>query len=47
MKYAEIAEGVGKALEKADPDHAADYKKNTDALVKKLDGAEHASSRTA
>ena len=25
MKYAEVAEGVGKSLEKADPDHAADY----------------------
>ncbi|MCP3817622.1 metal ABC transporter substrate-binding protein [Streptomyces sp. A3M-1-3] len=35
-KYAEAAKGVGKALEKADPDHAADYKKNTDALVGKL-----------
>ncbi|MEU6764673.1 metal ABC transporter substrate-binding protein [Streptomyces sp. NPDC046853] len=38
VKYAEVTEGVGKALEKADPDHAADYKKNTKALVKKLDG---------
>ncbi len=37
VKYAEVAEGVGKAFEKADPDHAADYKKNTAALVKKLD----------
>lgn len=37
MKYAEAAEGVGKAMQKADPDHAADYRKNTDALVKKLD----------
>ncbi|MFI8187605.1 metal ABC transporter substrate-binding protein [Streptomyces sp. NPDC085946] len=36
VKYAEIAEGVGKALEKADPDHAADYRKNTEALVGKL-----------
>ncbi|MFG1669118.1 metal ABC transporter substrate-binding protein [Streptomyces sp. Y7] len=36
VKYAEIAKGVGSAFEKADPDHAADYKKNTDALVKKL-----------
>ncbi|WP_455357342.1 metal ABC transporter substrate-binding protein [Streptomyces sp. SYSU K217416] len=35
-KYAEVAQGVGKAMEKADPDHAADYKKNTDALVGKL-----------
>ncbi|MGW0902338.1 metal ABC transporter substrate-binding protein [Streptomyces sp. NPDC002853] len=37
VKYAEVAEGVGKSLEKADPDHAAAYKKNTKALVKKLD----------
>ncbi|MFD4256164.1 metal ABC transporter substrate-binding protein [Streptomyces sp. NPDC058534] len=38
VKYAEVAEGVGKAFEKADPDHAADYKKNTEALVAKLGG---------
>ncbi|MFD0062716.1 metal ABC transporter substrate-binding protein [Streptomyces sp. NPDC056690] len=38
VKYAEVAEGVGKAFEKADPDHAAAYKKNTAALVGKLDG---------
>ena len=37
MRYAEVAKGVGAAFEKADPDHAADYKKNTAALVKKLD----------
>ncbi|KMS68188.1 ABC transporter substrate-binding protein [Streptomyces viridochromogenes] len=37
VKYAEVAKGVGAAFEKADPDHAADYKKNTEALVKKLD----------
>ena len=37
VKYAEVAKGVGKAFEKEDPDNAADYKKNTDALVKKLD----------
>ncbi|MFC8127607.1 metal ABC transporter substrate-binding protein [Streptomyces sp. NPDC057302] len=37
VKYAEVAEGVGKAMEKADPDHAAAYKKNTKALVGKLD----------
>ncbi|WP_428954800.1 metal ABC transporter substrate-binding protein [Streptomyces sp. cg35] len=37
VKYAEVAEGVGKALQKADPDHAADYKKNTAAVVKDLD----------
>ncbi|MBT2478244.1 metal ABC transporter substrate-binding protein [Streptomyces sp. ISL-94] len=36
VKYAEVAKGVGAALEKADPDHAADYKKNTDDLVGKL-----------
>lgn len=36
VKYAEVAKGVGAAFEKADPAHAADYKKNTDALVKKL-----------
>ncbi|MCF1599711.1 metal ABC transporter solute-binding protein, Zn/Mn family [Streptomyces muensis] len=36
VKYAEIANGVGAAFEKADPDNAADYKKNTAALVKKL-----------
>ncbi|MFG2677565.1 metal ABC transporter substrate-binding protein [Streptomyces sp. NPDC048392] len=38
VKYAEVAEGVGKAFEKADPEHAADYRKNTAALVGKLDG---------
>ncbi|NUP16151.1 MAG: zinc ABC transporter substrate-binding protein [Streptomyces sp.] len=38
VKYAEVAKGVGAAFEKADPDHAADYKKNTEALVKRLDG---------
>ncbi|MET9388384.1 metal ABC transporter substrate-binding protein [Streptomyces sp. NPDC002928] len=37
VKYAEVAKGVGSAFEKADPDHAADYKKNTAALVAKLD----------
>ncbi|MFL0023408.1 metal ABC transporter substrate-binding protein [Streptomyces sp. NBUL23] len=36
VKYAEVAKGVGTSLEKADPDHAADYKKNTDALVAEL-----------
>lgn len=35
-KYAEIAQGVGAAFEKADPDHAADYKANTKALVGEL-----------
>ncbi|WP_307715585.1 metal ABC transporter substrate-binding protein [Streptomyces sp. V4I23] len=38
VKYAEVAKGVGKALGKADPDHAADYTKNADALVSKLNG---------
>ncbi|MFJ3721371.1 metal ABC transporter substrate-binding protein [Streptomyces sp. NPDC090045] len=53
-KYAEIAKGVGAALEKADPNHAADYKKNTDELVGKLtaldtefkDGLKNTASRT-
>lgn len=36
VRYSQVAEGVGKAFEKADPDHAADYKKNTATLVKKL-----------
>ncbi|WKD34744.1 metal ABC transporter substrate-binding protein [Streptomyces xanthophaeus] len=54
VKYAEIARGVGAALEKADPGHAADYKKNTDELVGKLtaldtefkDGLQNTASRT-
>lgn len=37
VKYAEVAEGVGKAFEKEDPDNAGEYKSNTAALVKKLD----------
>ncbi|MEU9244703.1 metal ABC transporter substrate-binding protein [Streptomyces shenzhenensis] len=37
VRYAQVAQGVGKAFEKADPDHAADYRKNTAALVKQLD----------
>ncbi|MFJ3878234.1 metal ABC transporter substrate-binding protein [Streptomyces sp. NPDC090077] len=53
-KYAEIAKGFGAALEKADPGHAADYKKNTDELVAKLgaldtefkDGLKNTASRT-
>ncbi|MGP4012258.1 metal ABC transporter solute-binding protein, Zn/Mn family [Streptomyces sp. 4N124] len=36
VKYAEVAEGVGTALAKADPDNAADYRKNTVDLVAKL-----------
>lgn len=53
-KYAEIAKGVGAALEKADPGHAADYRKNTDELVGKLtaldtefkNGLQNTASRT-
>ncbi|MCX4880660.1 metal ABC transporter substrate-binding protein [Streptomyces sp. NBC_00847] len=37
VRYAHVAEGVGKAFEKADPKNAADYKRNTAALVKELD----------
>lgn len=37
VRYAQVAEGVGKAFEKADPKNAADYKRNTAALVKELD----------
>lgn len=36
VKYAEVAKGVGDSLAKADPAHAADYRKNTEALVGKL-----------
>ncbi|MDX3576807.1 MULTISPECIES: metal ABC transporter substrate-binding protein [unclassified Streptomyces] len=38
VRYSQVAEGVGKAFEKADPDHAADYRTNTATLVKKLGG---------
>ncbi|MGW1076339.1 metal ABC transporter substrate-binding protein [Streptomyces sp. NPDC002537] len=38
VKYAEVAKGVNKTLAEADPDHRADFQKNTDELVKKLDG---------
>ncbi|MFI2640039.1 metal ABC transporter substrate-binding protein [Streptomyces sp. NPDC018610] len=37
VRYAQIAEGVGKAFEKGDPKHAADYRANTAALVERLD----------
>ncbi len=37
VRYAQVARGVGKAFEQADPDHAATYRKNTAALVKRLD----------
>lgn len=36
VKYTEVAKGVGKSLEKTDPDHAADYRENTAALVEEL-----------
>ncbi|MET9252616.1 zinc ABC transporter substrate-binding protein [Streptomyces sp. NPDC003717] len=36
VRYAQVASGVARAFEKADPDHAADYRKNADALAKKL-----------
>ncbi|MEU4979413.1 zinc ABC transporter substrate-binding protein [Streptomyces sp. NPDC021969] len=42
VKYAEIAEGVAKSFEKADPDHADDYRKNAEALTKKLGGLDTA-----
>lgn len=42
VKYAEVAKGVGKSLEKADPDHAADYRENTDALVTELNALDTA-----
>lgn len=37
VRYAQVAKGVGAAFEKADPKHADTYKKNTEALAKKLD----------
>jgi zinc transport system substrate-binding protein len=37
VKYAEVAKGVGQALEKADPNNADDYRKNAKALVGELD----------
>ncbi|MFE1207987.1 metal ABC transporter substrate-binding protein [Streptomyces albidoflavus] len=54
VKYAEMADGVGEALQKADPDHAADYRKNTQALTGKLkkldqnyrDGLKNTDTRT-
>ncbi|MFR9799578.1 metal ABC transporter substrate-binding protein [Streptomyces sp. MS06] len=53
VRYAEVAKGVGRAFEKADPDHAADYRKNTSALLGRLhtldtafkDGLAHTSSK--
>ncbi|WP_327236715.1 metal ABC transporter substrate-binding protein [Streptomyces sp. NBC_01317] len=54
VKYAEVAKGVGAALEKADPDHAATYRTNTGTLVGKLgaldtafeQGLAHTTTRT-
>lgn len=37
VRYAQVAEGVGAAFAKADPGHAADYRKNTADLVRELD----------
>ncbi|PNE42241.1 metal ABC transporter substrate-binding protein [Streptomyces noursei] len=37
VKFAEVAKGVNTTLAEADPKHKADYQKNTDVLVKKLD----------
>ncbi|MFD5650678.1 zinc ABC transporter substrate-binding protein [Streptomyces sp. NPDC127039] len=42
VKYAEIAEGVAESFEKADPDHADDYRRNAEALAKKLGGLDTA-----
>ncbi|OKI04751.1 ABC transporter substrate-binding protein [Streptomyces sp. CB02923] len=36
VKFAQVAKGVGKTLAEADPAHQADYARNTDDLVKKL-----------
>lgn len=36
VRYAQVAEGVGRALAQADPAHSAAYAKNTDALVARL-----------
>ncbi len=54
VKYAELADGVGEVLQKADPDHAADYRKNAEALTGKLkkldqnyrDGLKNTDTRT-
>lgn len=37
VRYAQIAEGVGKKLGEADPDHKSTYDRKTEALVKRLD----------
>ncbi|EGX56141.1 ABC-transporter metal-binding lipoprotein [Streptomyces zinciresistens K42] len=36
VKYAQIAEGVARAFEKGDPAHAADYRRNAEALTLRL-----------
>ncbi|WP_069630882.1 metal ABC transporter substrate-binding protein [Streptomyces niveus] len=36
VKYAEVAKGVGASLEKADPENAAAYRKNTTTVVERL-----------
>ncbi|MER6910958.1 metal ABC transporter substrate-binding protein [Streptomyces sp. NPDC000594] len=36
VQYADMAEGVGRALAKADPENAATYRKNADTLVSEL-----------
>lgn len=54
VRYAEVAKGVGKALEEADPAHRAAYARNTGVLVAQLgaldtefrDGLEHRASDT-
>jgi zinc transport system substrate-binding protein len=38
VRYAQVAKGVGKALEAADPAHAAAFRRNTDTLVGRLNG---------
>ncbi|WP_066942545.1 metal ABC transporter substrate-binding protein [Streptomyces lushanensis] len=45
VKYAEVAKGVGAALEKADPDNADAYRKNTDTLVTELGALDTAFKR--
>ncbi|WP_405912227.1 metal ABC transporter substrate-binding protein [Streptomyces sp. NBC_00963] len=37
VRFAQVAKGVDRTLAAADPKHKADYRKNTDALVRKLD----------
>lgn len=54
VRFGEVAEGVAKALEKADPKHAGDYEKNMAALGKKFaaldrdfrDGLAHTDTKT-